>query len=102
MKIRRVVTGHDNQRSVVVADEELDGMPLGPRGGDGWVLWGRDDTAKYPDDGNQGERTAMFPPVGGCRMVILRLSPGRAGLRRTAWVRLILDVAIPSISRYEF
>lgn len=76
MRVRRVVTGHANDRSVVVADEELDGMPLGAGGGHGWVVWGRDDTASYPDDGMEPQLSAMFPPVGGCRLSVTQLAPG--------------------------
>jgi mannose-6-phosphate isomerase-like protein (cupin superfamily) len=76
MEIRRLITGHADGRSTFVSDENVAGISLGEGGGQGWVLWGRDDTAQYPDDGSQPDISAMFPPVGGCRLTILRLAPG--------------------------
>ena len=75
--MRRVVTGHDEQgRSVVVADGELDSFPTGEGGNLVWTVWGRDDTAHYPDGGEQPSADAVFPPVGGCRVTMVRLVPG--------------------------
>jgi mannose-6-phosphate isomerase-like protein (cupin superfamily) len=75
MKVRRVVTGHDaSGRSKVVADEEVAGMDVG--GGDAFLLWGRDDTAHFPDDGHQPSTDGTFPPIGGCRLAVLRLASG--------------------------
>ena len=75
--MRRVVTGHDEQgRSVVVADGELDSFPTGEGGNLAWTVWGRDDTAHYPDGGEQPSADAVFPPVGGCRVTMVRLVPG--------------------------
>jgi mannose-6-phosphate isomerase-like protein (cupin superfamily) len=77
MSVRRVVTGHANGRSRFVVDETLDATPLGP-GGDAWMVWGRDDTAKFPDDGSQPTTHAFFPPVGGCRLSVIRLAAGQS------------------------
>jgi len=75
--VRRVVTGHDdNGRSVIVSDEEIDGIALGERGGEGISVWGRDDTARFPDDGATPAWNTVFPPVGGCRLTIFVLAPG--------------------------
>jgi mannose-6-phosphate isomerase-like protein (cupin superfamily) len=75
--VRRVVTGHEDGRSRFVADESVEAMPLGP-GGDSWLVWGRDDTARFPDAGAQPEPTTAFPPVGGCRMLVIRLAAGQS------------------------
>ena len=75
--VRRVVTGHRDGRSTFVVDEVVEPMPLGP-GGDTWPVWGRDDTARFPDDGSQPEVTTPFPPVGGCRMLVIRLAAGQS------------------------
>ena len=77
MAVRRVVTGHEDGRSRFVAVEEVEPMPLGP-GGDAWMVWGRDDTARYPDDGTQPATEGAFPPVGGCRVLVMRLAAGES------------------------
>ena len=77
MGVRRVVTGHDDSgRSVIVSDEELDGIAFGERGGEAVSVWGRDDTARFPDDGAGPTWTTAFPPVGGCRVTVFSLAPG--------------------------
>jgi mannose-6-phosphate isomerase-like protein (cupin superfamily) len=74
--MRRVVTGHDEHgRSTVVDDAEVEGFPAGGEN-HAWVLWGRDDAARYPDRGEMPDAPALFPPVGGCRISMLRLAPG--------------------------
>jgi mannose-6-phosphate isomerase-like protein (cupin superfamily) len=74
--MRRVVTGHDEQgRSTVVDDAEIDGMPAGGANR-AWTLWGRDDAAHFPDRGEAPAAAALFPPVGGCRISMVRLAPG--------------------------
>ena len=73
---RRVVTGHANGRAVVVSDERLQPIPLEDGAGGIYFVWGRDDPASYPDDGQPSAVGAAFPPVGGCRVSILNLPPG--------------------------
>jgi len=58
----------------VVSDGEVDAMDVG--GGDAFAVWGRDDVAHFPDDGSEPATQGAFPPVGGCRVAILRLAPG--------------------------
>lgn len=77
MSVRRVVTGHEGGRSVFVSDGPVEATPLGT-GGDAWMVWGRDDTARFPDDGSQPEAVSPFPPVAGCRMTVLRLASGQS------------------------
>src|SRR5687767_1202514 len=77
MSVRRVVTGHEDGRSKFVSDGPVDAMPLG-MGGEAWMVWGRDDTARFPDDGSQPATDALFPPVGGCRVTVLRLASGQS------------------------
>ena len=77
MGVRRVVTGHDGAgKSVVITDEEVDENPIGTSGTATWFVWGRDDTAHFPDDGVQPQWSDAFPPVGGCRVSVVRLAPG--------------------------
>jgi mannose-6-phosphate isomerase-like protein (cupin superfamily) len=78
MQVRRVVTGHKGDRSTFVADGPADVMPLGP-GGEAFAIWARDDTASFPDDGTAPETAgAPFPPIGGCRVMVLRLAAGES------------------------
>ena len=77
MGVRRVVTGHDDaQRSVVISDEEVPSIAFGERGGWAWPIWGRDDTAHFPDGGTAPTWTSAFPPIGGCRLTVFSLTPG--------------------------
>src|SRR5262245_2530570 len=77
MGVRRVVTGHDaDGRSVIISDDDVEGVASGERGGEGISIWGRDDTAHFPDDGSHPTWTALFPPVGGCRLTVFSLAPG--------------------------
>jgi mannose-6-phosphate isomerase-like protein (cupin superfamily) len=77
MKVRRVVTGHDSAgRAVIVADEEVQEIPLGP-GASSWAPWSSDGPASYPDDGADPPPPKFaFPPVGGFRIGIVRLRAG--------------------------
>src|SRR5262249_62372905 len=81
MGVRRVVTGHDaDGRSVIISDDDVEGVAFGERGGEGISIWGRDDTAHFPDDGSHPTWTALFPPVGGGRLTGVSLAPrGRGG-----------------------
>jgi mannose-6-phosphate isomerase-like protein (cupin superfamily) len=74
--MRRVVTGHTaDGTAVVVSDEELSPMPIGDRGAAATLVWGRDDTAQFPDDGRQPRLSAAFPPPGGCALAVTELAP---------------------------
>ena len=76
MKVRRVVTGHNEKgRSVLVADAELD-VPELPGIGPIFQAWSADEPATYPGPGLNPEAGGYFPPVGGVRMLISTLNPG--------------------------
>jgi heme-degrading monooxygenase HmoA len=76
MKVRKVVTGHDEKgRAIIARDEKVDGMPI-PGIGELAVLWSADEPATYPNAGNNPGGTALFPPVGGLRFVMATYSPG--------------------------
>ena len=55
-------------------------MPLDDRGSAAMLLWGRDDTAHFPDDGSRPAMAASFPPVGGCGFSVMQLAPGTNGV----------------------
>jgi len=74
---RRVVTGHTPDGKAVIAREDMvSPISLGARGGELYVLWGRDDTATFPDDGAQPPIKNAFPPIGGCRASVISIGPG--------------------------
>lgn len=76
MTVRRVVTGHTPEgKAVVVGDEEVAPLPVGEHGSGATLIWGRDDTADFPDDGTQSRIAAAFPPVGGCACSVMELAP---------------------------
>lgn len=76
MAVRRVVTGHTpDGTAVFVSDEEVTGFPVGDRGSNAVAVWGRDDTAHFPDDGARPAMAGAFPPPGGCAVAIVELAP---------------------------
>jgi mannose-6-phosphate isomerase-like protein (cupin superfamily) len=76
MPVRRVVTGHTpDGTSIITSDTEVSGMPIGDRGSAATVLWGRDDTAQFPDDGAESTCSALFPAPGGCAVAMMELAP---------------------------
>lgn len=92
MKIRRVVTGHDDAgRAVFVDDRELDPITvtLIP-GAEYHRLWGGNETPTFPDDGAARPMDPFFPPLGGYRFLVFQLP---AGHRQGAPPPLHLDVA---------
>jgi len=76
MAVRRVVTGHTPEgTAVVISDGEVPSMLIGDRGSATTVLWGREDPARFPDDGSQPIMSAAFPPPGGCVAAVMELAP---------------------------
>ena len=76
MGIRRVVTGHSpDGKAVVINDEEVAAFPIGSFGSATTLLWGRDDLARFPDDGARPPFAAALPPPGGTRLSMMELAP---------------------------
>jgi NAD(P)-dependent dehydrogenase (short-subunit alcohol dehydrogenase family) len=76
MKVRTVVTGHDAKgRAVFVRDEKVDGTPI-PGLGELAFLWNANESATYPNAGNNPAAPGIFPPVGGIRFIIGTYLPG--------------------------
>jgi mannose-6-phosphate isomerase-like protein (cupin superfamily) len=72
-KVRRVVTGHTSEgKATIVSDYEID--PLAP-GTDIYMIWGADETPKFPDNGSPRPYSTYFPPVGGFRFGTFTLQP---------------------------
>lgn len=81
MRIRRVVTGHSEGRSVFVSDEEVEPVTtaLNP-GVEFHRLWGADETPTFPDQGALPAPVTYFPPLGGYRFGFFTLPPGEMKL----------------------
>jgi mannose-6-phosphate isomerase-like protein (cupin superfamily) len=80
--VRRVVTGHSPEgKAVFVSDERVVAAPMGTSSTGGFhQLWGCDDPPTFPDDGRMPAQATFFPPVGGCRFLVVTMAP--AGARR--------------------
>ena len=80
MRIRRVVTGHDERGKAVFASDEvvepltIDSMP----GAEFHRLWGGDEAPSFPDAGQPPEQPTFFPPVGGYRFAFFSVAPAGA------------------------
>lgn len=77
MKIRRVVTGHDeNGKATFVSDDEVEPITvaLSPAA-EFHRIWGADEPPRFPDDGAPPAQPAFFPPVGGFRFGFFSLPP---------------------------
>ncbi len=78
MKIRRVVTGHDDDgKAVFVDDQEVEPLTLGLiPGAEYYRLWGGNEAPTFPDDGARPADEPFFPPVGGYRFLVFTVPPG--------------------------
>jgi mannose-6-phosphate isomerase-like protein (cupin superfamily) len=78
MKIRRVVTGHDEAgKAVFVDDREVEPITvaLAP-GAEYHRLWGGNEAPSFPDDGAPRDSEPFFPGVGGYRFLVFQVPPG--------------------------
>jgi hypothetical protein len=80
MRVRRVVTGHDEAgKAVVASDTEVDSLrPALTGAAEFHRLWGGDEVPRFPDDGAQPGHVTYFPPVGGFRFGMFTVPPGGA------------------------
>lgn len=80
MKIRRVVTGHDDRgRAVFVDDQELDPITISLiPGAEYHRLWGGNEAPSFPDNGaaHPMDMDPFFPPLNGYRFLVFQLPPG--------------------------
>jgi mannose-6-phosphate isomerase-like protein (cupin superfamily) len=74
MDIRRVATGYGGDgKAMVASDTAVQGIRTGP-----WefhLLWGTDAKARFPDDGARPHAPNFFPPLEGCRFMVMTLEP---------------------------
>ena len=77
MKVRRVVTGHDEAgRSVFASDEDVDPTTVALFAGWEFLeLWGGDATPAFPDDGSEPAHRSYFPAVDGFRFSFSVIPP---------------------------
>jgi hypothetical protein len=82
MRVRRVVTGHDEKgKAVFASDEEVDPLTLELMPGTEFHrLWGGDQAPTFPDDGRPTAQPTYFPPVGGYRFGLFSVPPASAAL----------------------
>jgi hypothetical protein len=75
MRVRRVVTGHDDTgKAVVVSDEDV--QPTDPDFGPKWSIWAADAPVTLPDDGTRPDFAGpLIPRPGGFHVIVLTL-PG--------------------------
>lgn len=77
MKVRRVVTGHNDEGKAIVAEDTLvepitlDLLP----GYEFHRLWGRDEKPVFPDDGKARPAVQYFPPTDGSRFAVFTVPP---------------------------
>ena len=76
MRVRRVVTGHDEAgKAVVVSDEDV--QPVDPDYGPKWSIWAADWTVVLPDGGARPDFTGpLIPRPGGVHVLVLTLPAG--------------------------
>ncbi len=81
MDVRRVVTGHDAAgKAVFVGDEQVAPVTLGLLPGTEFhQLWGGDQTASFPDAGEQPSAAGYFPPADGFRFGFFTIPPDAEG-----------------------
>ena len=75
MRVRRVVTGHDESgEAVVVSDEEVE--PTEREFAPKWSIWAADETVALPDDGGPPAFAGPLVPLpGGFHVIMLTFPP---------------------------
>jgi hypothetical protein len=67
---RRVATGHDaNGKAIFASDEEIAPAQF-------QMIWGGEDTPRFPDDGAAPGPLSLFPEAGGYRFAIITIPAG--------------------------
>lgn len=66
MTFRRVITGHQQGKAVILADEQVDTVRAGAFAYD--LMWASDTPAVVPNDGSIPERPTFFPGPDGARV----------------------------------
>jgi mannose-6-phosphate isomerase-like protein (cupin superfamily) len=81
VKVRRVVTGHDERgKAVFVSDERVAPVTVSLLPGfEFHRLWGSDATPRFPDTGTMPPSGKYFPPIGGFRFGLFTLPPMGSG-----------------------
>ncbi len=91
---RRVVIGTDALgKSVVFADEPLNGQQLAPRGHELTMLWGQDAAGSLPTGAAEPLVEPFLPAVGGWRVSVLTIEPDAAPLLAEGAGTVLPDLA---------
>ena len=94
--MRRVVTGKQNGKSVVVSDTDVEGIAASLLPGTVFhQMWGSDRLPMAPTDGAEPARDGYFPPPGGYRFAFFTLGPDSA----TPAADLDLEAALAEFQR---
>ena len=82
MQIRRVVTGVNDGKAVVVSDQTLDGVTLDLLPGYEWHrVWGQDQLVELPVDGHESGALSHIPPSTGFRFGLITIGPDSVAVR---------------------
>lgn len=77
MKVRRVVTGHDDQGKAIFVDDQLvEPTTVALSKTSYHELWRADAAPSFPGPGANGLKTTFFPSLGGYRFFLLTIPPG--------------------------
>lgn len=95
MAFRRVITGHDNGKAVIVADEQVDSITAGGFSYD--AMWSIDGESVVPNDGSI-PRGTFFPTVGGARVITWVAQP--AGVAAPAVTVEEMEAAAPGLAAH--
>lgn len=76
MRVRRVVTGHDDTgKAIVVSDDDVE--PTDPDFAPKWSIWAADAPATLPDAGSPPDFAGpLVPHPGGFHVIVLTFPPG--------------------------
>src|SRR5215472_12701962 len=101
MKVRRVVTGHDDAgKAVFSSDEHVDPVTVALiPGGEFHLLWGGDDPPTFPDDGAPPPQPTYFPPVGGYRFGLFTVPPMSASATASVPAELDIEAALTEVEQ---
>jgi len=105
MRVRRVVTGHNQAGKAVVADDrQVDAITLSLLPGSEFHrLWGADQAPSFPDAGSASPDTTYFPPIGGFRFGLFTVPPAGTGLPENLDVAAAareLEEKLPGLAPY--
>jgi mannose-6-phosphate isomerase-like protein (cupin superfamily) len=95
--LRRVVTGHADDKAVFASDEEV--VPVSVSGTSTLhPIWAADAAPTFPDDGTLPLTSGYWPPVGGFRYLLMTIAPGDGPVARSAMDTDELNRLMPGLA----